>query len=180
MISVSEFTGKLSTVIIEDEDKARQHLIKLLRCTGLLNITGEAATVTEGAALIRRLKPDVVFLDVELKDGNGFDILGQLTEIETIPYLVFTTAYDKYAFKAIKYSAFDYLLKPVTSSDIEACLKKILDSKIKRQNPHDFANFVRQLSAGQQKLRFNTTNGFTLFNPDEILYIQADNNYCEL
>src|SRR5687768_15808638 len=102
----------LTAIIIDDEESARETLSGMIRLyTPEINIIGEAGSVKEGIDIIRNKKPDVAFLDVRITAGTSFDILDGLDKIDF--GIVFTTAYDSYALKAIKFSALDYLLKPI-------------------------------------------------------------------
>src|SRR5262245_21994701 len=105
----------LKAIIIDDELKGRFALRqKLLDYCKSVQVVGEAADGSEGLRLIERLHPDIIFLDIEMPGMNGFDMLRQVKHKNF--HIIFTTAYDQYAITAIKFAAFDYLLKPV---DIE-------------------------------------------------------------
>ena len=104
----------LRTLLIDDEARARENLRILLQrhCTGDVELIGESENVEKGYRDIVTLKPDLVFLDIEMGKGTGFDLLSRF---DHYPFkVIFVTAYDHYAIKAIKFSALDYLLKPVT------------------------------------------------------------------
>src|SRR6478609_1235989 len=101
-----------TALIIDDEGKSRLTLKTLLsKYCPSIEIVGEGGSVVEGHTLLKELKPDLLFLDIHLTDGTGFDILSQLEDINV--KIIFTTAYDEYAIQAFKFSAIDYLLKPI-------------------------------------------------------------------
>src|ERR1035437_6383533 len=102
----------IKAVIIEDERKSAEVLAQLLQknCPEI-TIIGRVENVKDGIESIRNLKPELIFLDVMMPDGSGFDVLEKLTDLKFD--VIFTTATDKFAVKAIKYSALDYLLKPI-------------------------------------------------------------------
>jgi Response regulator of the LytR/AlgR family len=113
----------INTVVIEDEFYSRKLLIKLLTeyCDGV-SVLGSADDVATGIELIRKTQPDLVFLDIEMSDGNGFDILN---ECQQLPFkVVFVTGYDHYAIRAIKYAALDYLVKPVSFVELRQVVQK--------------------------------------------------------
>ncbi len=102
----------IKAVIIEDERKSAELLVQLLQknCPDIA-ILGKAENVKEGIDLVSKLQPELIFLDVMMPDGSGFDVLEKLGHLKF--EVIFTTATDKFAVKAIKYSALDYLLKPI-------------------------------------------------------------------
>lgn len=112
-----------SVVIVEDEPRSREFLKDMLReyCSGL-EIVAMAGNVQEGIDAINAHHPDLIFLDIELQTGTGFDILEQLDDLRAS--VIFTTAYDQYALKAIKFSAADYLLKPLAVDELIAAVEK--------------------------------------------------------
>jgi two-component system, LytTR family, response regulator len=112
----------MKALIIDDERIARQELRRLLGAHPDIEIAGEARTCEEALALIPRLAPDVVFLDVRMPGMSGFDLLARL---EDVPQVIFTTAYDEYALKAFEVSALDYLVKPVAPARLASAVAKL-------------------------------------------------------
>ncbi len=112
-----------SVVIIEDEIRNQKNLKRIIEdnCPDL-KIVGMAESVKSGLEVIKNCKPDLVFLDIQLKDGTGFDILSKQEKINF--GLIFTTAYDQYAIKAFKFSATDYLLKPISSTELVQAVER--------------------------------------------------------
>ena len=116
----------IKAVIIEDERKSRELLNTLItRHCGDIHIAGMAESVASGIALIRKQTPEIIFLDIAMPDGSGFDLLEQLHDINF--EVIFTTATDRYAVKAIKYSALDYLLKPIDADELKTAVDKIIE-----------------------------------------------------
>ncbi len=112
----------MKALIVEDEPLARRELRRLLAPFAWIEIVGEAGDVDEAREQIEALSPDVVFLDVQMPEGTGFDLLAKL---DRIPQIIFTTAYDQYAVKAFDVSALDYLLKPIEPERLAAALQKV-------------------------------------------------------
>ena len=111
-------------IIVENELNARELLKSMLEGLNLpVNVTAEASGVAEGLEKISKLDPGVLFLDVELNDGNAFDLLSQLEDYKG--QLIFTTAYDHYALNAIRFCAVDYLLKPLSPSDLKRAVSRL-------------------------------------------------------
>ncbi len=115
---------KLKSIIVDDEKHGRENLAGILRsyCPEV-ELTGEAASVDEALMLIREQTPDLVFLDIEMPRANGFQLLEHLQDFSF--EVIFVTAYDNYAIKAIRFSATDYILKPVNSNDLQAAVEKV-------------------------------------------------------
>jgi two-component system LytT family response regulator len=112
----------MKALIVDDEPLARRELRRLLTAFPWVQVVGEAADVDEALSQIDKLTPALMFLDVQMPGGTGFDLLAQL---ERLPRVIFTTAYDHYAVKAFEVSAVDYLLKPIEPDRLAAALSKV-------------------------------------------------------
>jgi two-component system LytT family response regulator len=117
----------MKAIIVDDERIARQELRRLLLAHPEIEIAGEAQNGPEALELIPKLAPDVVFLDIQMPEMTGFELLTQLDEI---PQIIFTTAYDQYAIRAFEVNALDYLLKPVAPARLAAAVAKLRPRKI--------------------------------------------------
>lgn len=113
---------KIRAVIVEDSRLARNELKELINQHGDLLIVGEAENVDSGVELIQAERPDLLFLDINMPEKDGFELLEMLDEV---PITVFTTAYDEYAIKSFEYNALDYLLKPVSAKRFDLALEKV-------------------------------------------------------
>lgn len=164
-----------SCLIIDDEDKARSTISKLIALyQPELSVLGEASTVEEGIELIKRLNPDFVFLDIQIGSQTGFDLLEQIDQTKI--HVIFITAYSEYAIKAFELSALDYLVKPVDperlSNAIEKGLKKEHPSTIERK----YETLLKNL--GQEPhIVLSTHDGIYSYQLDEIIRCEADGNY---
>ncbi len=171
----------MTAVIIDDEPKGRLALKQKLHdyCANI-QLAGEAENGEEGMKLIEKLKPGIVFLDIEMPRMNGFEMLQRLPEKNF--HLIFTTAYDQYAIKAIKYAAFDYLLKPV---DIEE-----LKTAIARADANENNQTKKQVELLQQnmqhpkkqlnKLAIPTLEGLLFYDISDIVHLDANSNYTNI
>ena len=112
----------MKALIVDDERLARSELQRLLKSFPEIEVAGEARNAEEAFALIEQLKPDLLFLDVRMPGGDGFELLERL---ETVPLVIFTTAYDQYALKAFEVSALDYLVKPIAPERLNAAIEKL-------------------------------------------------------
>ncbi|MGN6509286.1 MAG: LytR/AlgR family response regulator transcription factor, partial [Chitinophaga sp.] len=109
-------------LIIDDERLARSELKKLLADHPEIVVVGEAVNAKDGMEKIESLRPDLLFLDIQMPDKTGFDLLA---ELERTPQVIFTTAYDEYALKAFEYNALDYLLKPIEPKRLADAIHKL-------------------------------------------------------
>ena len=117
----------MKALIIDDERLARKELIDLLGKHPEIEIIGEAKNAEEALKMIDQFDPDVLFLDIQMPEKNGFELL---QELNNCPKVIFVTAYDDYAIKAFEVSALDYLLKPVDPNRLEETIKKLTQSEI--------------------------------------------------
>jgi two-component system LytT family response regulator len=170
-------------LVIDDEPRAC-HVLEILVQKHLPEITtfGKATRPDEGIALIQRLKPNLIFLDVEMPLMNGFDVLNAVDEWDFD--IIFTTAYHRFALQAIKVSALDYLLKPIDVDDLRIAFDKFLHRQ-SHQLPRKvlIQNLVGNLNAPtiqQHKLPVSTTEGIHMLPIAEIIRCEADSNYTFL
>ncbi|EKO3537018.1 two-component system response regulator BtsR [Vibrio fluvialis] len=123
----------LSALVIDDELFAREELTELLEESGEIEVIGEANNAIEGLKKINQLKPEVVFLDIQMPQITGIELLGML-DPDTMPKVVFVTAYDQYALQAFEDNAFDYLLKPIDPARLEKTIQRLVRSVSKPQD----------------------------------------------
>ncbi len=168
----------LKAIIVDDENKGRQ-MIKSsidLYCNSV-EIVGEASGVAEGLALLSRLEVDLVFLDIIMADGSGFDLLEQSTVKDF--EVIFITAHEEYALKAFQYSAVDFLLKPIDGD----LLKKGVDKILKTKNSNTLSLRLETLLSnrkGLKKLAIPTINSVEILHIEDIVRLEADGNYTSI
>jgi two-component system LytT family response regulator len=170
----------LTAIIIDDESKGRIALRqKLQDYCPMVEILGEASDGAEGIILIEKLKPQILFLDIEMPRMDGFEMLRQIEHKDF--HIIFTTAYDQYAIKAIKYAAFDYLLKPVDIEELKAAVDKAhqrttqLTSKKLETLEHNLQS-LHTLN----KLAIPTLEGYLFFDISHIIHLEAQSNYTAI
>lgn len=170
----------MNAIIIDDElDCVKLLSLQLKMCCPQVVVIAECTQSLEGLKMIQELKPDVVFLDIEMPRLNGFQLLESLGEIDFA--LVFVTAYDKFAVKAFRYSAVDYLLKPIDTKELQDCVRKI--EKQKRVDERQLSMLKSQYASPQKalpdKIALPFKNGVTFVAIADILYCESDDNYTK-
>jgi two-component system LytT family response regulator len=166
----------LTAIIIDDEAKGRMALRqKLKEYCPYVHLDGEAEDGDEGLKLIGECQPDIVFLDIEMPRLNGFDMLQRLQRKDF--HLIFTTAYDHYAIKAIRFAAFDYLLKPVDIEELKAAVGKISQNGLETNNGRRLEALAYNLQTALNKIAISTLEGLLFFDLDDIIHIEAQSNY---
>lgn len=166
----------MRALIIDDEENARILLNKLLEETLLFKEIRAAQSVDVAYDELNHFDPDIIFLDIKMPGKDGFEFIQGLPPNYDAHKIVFVTAYDQFAIKAIKSQAFDYLLKPVNRKELNQCLSRYVDNKeegktsttlIKVTSPRDRPS----------RIRVNTRTGTLFINPVDILFCKAEGNY---
>jgi two-component system LytT family response regulator len=169
----------IRTVIVDDESKARKNLSILLEQQPDVEIVAEAANGDEAIKVISEFLPDLVFLDIKMPQQSGFDVLDKLLRMRINDFeVVFLTAFDAYAIKAIKYATFDYLLKPIDEQELIETLIKFR-AKDRSKLSQNTEILINQLDP-YRKLRIKTKTGYIFLDVDEIMYIEGDGSYSNL
>lgn len=167
----------MKALIIDDERLARAEMTSLLNEFNEIEILGEAKNATQAVELIKELKPDVIFCDVQMPGASGFDMLKELDEI---PQVVFVTAYDEHAIKAFEINAIDYLLKPVDPDRLKETIDKLNESE------DDFSTNIDLTSRAERKLNYEDRvfikDGEKCFyiQLEEIRYFESKGNYVKV
>lgn len=168
----------LRTIIIDDEESVRKTLEKLVKryCTNV-KIVGEGSGVESGVKAIKKQHPDLILLDIKMEDGSGFDLLKQLEPVDF--KVIFVTAYDQYAIKAIKFSALDYLLKPVDPDDLTKAINKAEKLMVDELNQQldVLADNMQTGDREKKKIILKTFDNIHLVKLNDIVYCEADDNY---
>lgn len=169
----------INAIIIEDEPRSIKLLKNLLfEYCPQVRIVGEAQTVEDGYQCILHQIPDVIFLDIELQRESGFDLLNRFTEIKF--EIIFTTAFEHYALKAIKACALDYLLKPIDIDELQMAVDKIAKNNDENHSSKKIDVFKQNLNSsksGVHQLALPSIEGLTFVRVDEILYLRSDRQY---
>ena len=166
----------LRTLIIDDELSNRQFISGMLeQHFPNVEVIGEAEGVATGLEAIRNLSPDLVLLDIRMEDGEGFDILSQLGAIDF--KIIFITAFEEYALKAIKFSALDYLLKPVSLPEMKKAIQKAENQIIKDLHVQLAELNTNLQSINNKKIVLRSVDKLQIIPVQEIIHAEADRNY---
>jgi two-component system LytT family response regulator len=173
----------IRTIIIDDEQHCIDRLAGLLseHCKYSVNLIGAFHTVDDGLKAIEELQPELVFLDVQIGSDTGFNLLQRLKKISF--EVIFSTAYDKYAVNAFKFSALDYLLKPVDPDDLQQAVEKFRNKNANHEMEKKFETLFHNLkttTSASKKISVATISGFEFINVSDILRCQSDVNYTTI
>lgn len=172
----------INAIIIDDEKNALEVLeMQLNQYCKNVNIVAKANGGIKGIETIKKYSPDLVFLDIEMPHKNGFDVL---TETKQYNYdVIFTTAYDQFAIKAFKYSAIDYLLKPIDIIELQQAVDKIKNKQGSNSLDEKIKTLFYQLQTPQKltnKIALPIGDSMQFMEPDEIIRCESDSNYTHI
>ncbi len=169
----------LSALIVDDEEEARDILERQLMRLGGIDIVGKAANVDEALELIIKSDPDIVFLDIQMPEKDGFELIKELNKFNLKTTIIFITAHNEFAINAVKVAAFDYLLKPVVFDELkEAVFRFRCD--MQRESDDSKIEKLLETIGNRGKICFNTRTGYIYISPKDIVYCQADVNYTDI
>lgn len=169
----------LNAIIVDDEEFARSSLYFLLQenCENV-NITGIAKSVSEARQILDHHPVDLIFLDIAMPNENGFELIPQAHDANAT--VIFTTAYDQYALKAIKANALDYLLKPIDIDELKEAVEKAKKHHHQKDNRiESLKNLAEDLKGDKmiKKITLPNGQGYKLVDIEDIIHIEADSNY---
>jgi two-component system LytT family response regulator/two-component system response regulator LytT len=176
---VPDRPAALRALVVDDEQPAREELCFLLGESGDVEIAGQAADGVEGLRLAGELRPDIIFLDVQMPGLTGFEVARRLLEAELLPQLVFVTAFDEYAIEAFSVNAIDYVLKPVDSARLAQTLERVRRRLASEQAaklplaPADLEKVIAAVQARQERrdqIAIKVGERFILVQADEVVH----------
>jgi len=180
-LNIGTHDPMLKALIVDDEPKARENLQILLHdfVEGVA-VVGLCENIAEATEAVRLHSPDVVFLDIQLQRETGFDLLTKLKEINF--EVIFTTAYTEYAIKAFKFSAIDYLLKPIDIEELRKAVGRV-EKRVSNNMTGRLTQLVQNLKQGSNenyKIALPTLDGLVFVKISDILYCEASSNYTQI
>jgi two-component system LytT family response regulator len=170
---------KYKALIVEDEVRSREFLQNLVKefCPEI-SVEGTAGNVEEAVSFINTRQPDIVFMDIEMQTGTGFDVLQQVKQHNF--HVIFTTAYDHYAIKAIKFSAVDYLLKPINLEELQQAVAKAVENINKKAATNKIELLIKNLkraSGEDYSIGLSTSEGVEFIQLQNIVRLEANGPY---
>jgi len=171
----------IQALIIDDEKNAIEVLeLQLSRYCKQVQVLATAQGGVQGIELIRKYQPDLVFLDIEMPHKNGFDVLNETKDCRY--KVIFTTAYDQFAIRAFKFSAVDYLLKPIDIRELQEAVEKAAIKEEQGSLDEKLQVLISQLQAPvrQERIALPVGDGMQFFHIDEILRCESDSNYTHI
>jgi two-component system LytT family response regulator len=167
----------IRSIIVENEIKAQKLLISILRdFVGNVEVLGTATRTDDAQELINRTKPDLVFLDIELDDGNAFDLL-EKTDHRNFK-LIFLTAYDRYALKAFQYEAVDYIVKPYSPNEIIKAVKRVDRIPVFELYRDELLALAQRERTDSGRITVSNSDGLQVLKVAEIVRLEGDRSYC--
>lgn len=173
----------LTALLIDDEAPSRETLRgKLKLFCPEVTVKGEAASLREAQELLKKQQPDVLFLDIDLGGESGFSLLEQWqAEKQALPAIIFITAHDEFAIKAIKFSALDYLLKPVDPEELVLAVRKLEEQKGLVPEATRYEALKQNIHGGREEKRvvIPTSEGMNVFKLDDMIRLESNSNYTK-
>lgn len=174
-------TKILSALIVEDEVAASDILVKELNnLNNKINVIGVAQGVNQALKYIKLQLPDIVFLDIELKDGLGFELAKKIIHLPI--HIIFTTAFDKYAIEAFRINAIDYLLKPILSKNLDVSINRVLKQKEFSNAQKNLDNLINTIDNNgiAKKLAVKEASSIVYIDIENVIQLKADGNYTTI
>ncbi|APX99931.1 LytR/AlgR family response regulator transcription factor [Lacinutrix venerupis] len=170
----------IKTILIDDEQHCITRLQDLIsRHPNTFNVIAICNTVEEALNVVPKLQPDLVFLDIKIHDRTGFDFLRNLQAVNF--KVIFTTAFDKYAIKAFKFSAFDYLLKPIDVDDFNDSVNRLKNKKNNETIESQIKNLFNNLKPNKNKIiTIPSLTGFETLKTEDIVHLEADTSITHI
>ncbi len=169
----------IKVILVDDEIQAISNLENLLAIYPKIQILGKITQPSKAVPLIIKLDPDLVFIGIQMSEKNGFEIINELTNKGCNPAIIFVTGFNNYAIEAIRAAVFDYLVKPVNPEELKQSLERFQYKNLERKRDEEIKKLFEK-TISKPKIKVSTAGGFTLLDPDEIIYIKADWNYAEI
>ncbi len=175
----------ITAVLIDDDSNLREGMKMMInQYAQEIQIIGEADSVKSGIELMETAEPDIAFLDILMNDGSGFDILEKLNEKSRRinSHIIFITAHEEFAVKAFRFSALDFLLKPVNPEELQSVLKKIknvIHQNRDNRNIDLLLENIQKKNDGFKKIALSTSDGIHLFEIKDIIRCESEDNYTK-
>ena len=170
----------LKILVVDDEPEARELLKFMLQESDGVSVIGTAGDVDEALELMKKGKPHLVLLDIQMPGKDGFQFIEQIQGMTQEPGVIFVTAYEHYAIQAIRNSVFDYILKPVHQEELDRAILRFRtrSKKVQKKELHELIETLK--NNGPPRIKLNTRAGYMLIDPAEVVFCEADGNYTHI
>lgn len=165
---------KLRVLIVDDEAHARRDLRRMLAPMGDIEIIGEATDGPEAVKAIKKQRPDLVLLDVQMPGFDGFQVLSKISSLGENPVVIFVTAYDEYAVKAFEVHAADYLLKPIEEERLERALERVRRIRAGTEAAPDISGLLGALRVSSKRLAVRRGESLVMVDVSDVLYATVE------
>ncbi len=165
----------IRTLIIEDETIIRESIVTMFSKNPQINIVGDCGTVAEATILAKNCKPDLILSDINLTDGTAFDFLNQIKERNF--NIIFITAHEEYALKAIKIGALDYLLKPIDEDELNNVIDKLITNESKNQINQRIEVVNSEIKGKNEEIVLRLFDSYQIIRYNELMYCKSDSGY---
>lgn len=167
----------IKALVIDDENRTRELIVKMINSFGLpIEAIAGGDNVKTGVESIERENPDLVFLDIQMPDGTGFDVLKSISNINF--EVIFITAHEEFAIKAIKFSALDYILKPIDQTELRSAVERAIKAVDEKREEAQFEALQHNINPGQKRrLVLKTQESVHVVDLENIIRCEADRNY---
>ena len=169
----------ITAIIIEDDEKALSLLDIFLQAFEEVEVLEKTTKPQAGLKLLRKHVPDIVFLDIDMPGLNGLEVAQVIRDKDLKTEVVFTTAHSRYAMRALNIEPLDYLIKPFGPDELLSVINRY-KAKIKSKHLEKRMNILINNSKSVPKARLTTRTGIIFINPDDVIMIQAESNYCRI
>jgi len=176
---IDKYGAALSAAIVDDEQYCIEELKAMLADIQGIEVVVETHDPMKAVPKILEAKPNLLLLDIQMPEKNGFEVIRGLKESGFEPSVIFVTAYDNYAIEAIKTAAFDYLLKPIEKQELQDSVNRFLQYHAHEKRAEKYASLLENVDFNR-KIKLYNSGGFILMNLDDIVHIQADWNYAKV
>ena len=170
----------LKILVVDDEPEARELLKYMLQESDGISVIGTAGDVDEAIRIMKREKPHLVLLDIQMPGKDGFQFIEQIQGSGHEPGVIFVSAYEHYAIQAIRNSVFDYILKPVHQEELDSAILRFR-TRGRNVQKHELHQLIETLrNSGPARIKLNTRAGYMLIDPAEVVFCEADGNYTHI
>jgi two-component system LytT family response regulator len=172
-------SSNIRTILIDDEPAAIASLESMLKEYPMVRVLRSIHDPELAVEQVKQARPDLLFLDIQMPGRTGFEIVDELYRAEITPAIIFVTAFNQFAVQAIRHAALDFLIKPVIPEELAHAIERLQTRRQGMSYEHRLRRLIEE-TMSPRRIKVSTAGGFSLIDPEEILFIRADWNYAEI